>query len=642
MKKLFFSLIFSCIFLGVLSFKNVHAQNTSIQEFALKFNTSYIFEETGETSVKQEISIINMQDSVIPKTYTIIVRDIEVAQVEAFDQNKDELKTEVEKVGQENRIKIELKNFLIGEGKENKLIVQYKTTSMAEKIGSIWHISVPRVNLPSETAEYQTTLEIPSSYGKEIFISPAPESIIYKENSTLYKYSLAQLQNFGIGGTFGNTQLINFTLVYSIKNDSKFDTKKSIVIPSDIIDAQQIAIASIDPEPKRVALDEHGNSYGEYSLKSGEELNIILQGSAQIISRKLDLTQGGAFSEIRKSTKKYTKQNENWQTKDMELSETAEQILNTSQSVVKNAYEIYKYILTNISYEYSETEIKPRKGAALTLKEGEAGTATDLNDLFIALCRSAGIPAREVVGLVLTSDAKGEAHTGPHTWAEIFDPKLGWVQVDTALAKTTSIDSFARLNADHFAIIRKDYNLNLSLPKMPSNLNQGYTEQASKIFFDTESEVSTKTTEPIRTKGTFEPNFVVYKSILFNPFTLGSERIAYLSNTGNVALHPLDVISKQKNTTILQNQTKTIYIKKGYSSITLREPTGKIISLSYAPKVSYALLAKDLVVLLLFLALPLCMISYLLVSLVKNRKKLPRRPYLLHQVLNLLPTRRSK
>jgi hypothetical protein len=59
--------------------------------------------------------------------------------------------------------------------------------------------------------------------------------------------------------------------------------------------------------------------------------------------------------------------------------------------------------------------------------ENKAGDCTEHSLLFVALARSAGVPAREVGGLAFVGGSK--PLFGWHAWAEIHDGKQ-WVTVD--------------------------------------------------------------------------------------------------------------------------------------------------------------------------------------------------------------------
>jgi transglutaminase-like putative cysteine protease len=69
------------------------------------------------------------------------------------------------------------------------------------------------------------------------------------------------------------------------------------------------------------------------------------------------------------------------------------------------------------------------------------GKCADLNGLFVGLCRSLGIPARDVYGIRVAASALGYKSLGPstpviskaqHCRAEFFAEGIGWVPVDPA------------------------------------------------------------------------------------------------------------------------------------------------------------------------------------------------------------------
>jgi transglutaminase-like putative cysteine protease len=79
-------------------------------------------------------------------------------------------------------------------------------------------------------------------------------------------------------------------------------------------------------------------------------------------------------------------------------------------------------------------------GAAATAKLGR-GVCQQFAELFIALCRAKGLPARYVSGLNTYFDERNPNSTSRHGWAEVFVSGLDWVPFDpTWMASTSDIE----------------------------------------------------------------------------------------------------------------------------------------------------------------------------------------------------------
>jgi hypothetical protein len=91
-----------------------------------------------------------------------------------------------------------------------------------------------------------------------------------------------------------------------------------------------------------------------------------------------------------------------------------------------------------------KTHLDERIGAMRALREKE-GDCDEHADLFIALARAAGIPARRVVGHIYKENRDPE----PHAWAEAFLENRGWIPIDPALG------NFGRMTEAYFSRIHE-------------------------------------------------------------------------------------------------------------------------------------------------------------------------------------------
>lgn len=103
------------------------------------------------------------------------------------------------------------------------------------------------------------------------------------------------------------------------------------------------------------------------------------------------------------------------------------------------------------------------KGALGALRLG-GGDCTDYTDLFVALCRARGLPARHIHGVL----ASGFSDTPKHSWAEVYIPHNGWVRLDPFLVEAGKA-SFRRL---------KNYYITLNF-----NRNDGVYKKDAGVWY---------------------------------------------------------------------------------------------------------------------------------------------------------------
>ncbi|UCC99992.1 MAG: transglutaminase domain-containing protein [Phycisphaerales bacterium] len=195
-----------------------------------------------------------------------------------------------------------------------------------------------------------------------------------------------------------------------------------VVVPQTIENRQNILSVSYSPKPSRI-LDENGNRYAEFVfVKPDRHVNVTMTVKAELFEYDLltaRLSRGAAdpasepFDDFLRHEKYIEKDHQL-------IQEIAEDIEGeTDIDIVKS---IYDHVLDNM--EYSGLGRKDW-GAVKAVQLGK-GDCTEYSDLFVALCRARGIPARVAsgytVGFVSTSSR--------HNWAEVYLDQYGWVPFD--------------------------------------------------------------------------------------------------------------------------------------------------------------------------------------------------------------------
>ncbi|WP_421695589.1 transglutaminase family protein [Aestuariivirga sp.] len=112
-----------------------------------------------------------------------------------------------------------------------------------------------------------------------------------------------------------------------------------------------------------------------------------------------------------------------------------------NRGVLDGLHALMAEIHAKVAYELGSTHAHTT--AAEAFADGR-GVCQDHAHIFIAACRSAGIPARYVTGYLVTG--QGASSTAAHAWAEALVPDLGWVGFDPANAKCPT-DNYVRVAA---------------------------------------------------------------------------------------------------------------------------------------------------------------------------------------------------
>ena len=109
----------------------------------------------------------------------------------------------------------------------------------------------------------------------------------------------------------------------------------------------------------------------------------------------------------------------------------AEHITKGKRSVLEKARAIYDWTCKNM---YRDETVK---GCGIgdvryLLKKRPGGKCTDIHSAFVALCRAAGVPAREIFGIRMCKKTTADITRWEHCWAEFYLPGYGWIPVDPA------------------------------------------------------------------------------------------------------------------------------------------------------------------------------------------------------------------
>ncbi len=104
------------------------------------------------------------------------------------------------------------------------------------------------------------------------------------------------------------------------------------------------------------------------------------------------------------------------------------------------AVKIANWVQQNISYNLTTLTVDATQSASWVL-ENKYGVCDELTNLYIALLRAAGIPARFVIGISYTNSPLFEKPWNIHGWAEVYIPEYGWIPFDVTYGQYGFVDA---------------------------------------------------------------------------------------------------------------------------------------------------------------------------------------------------------
>lgn len=90
---------------------------------------------------------------------------------------------------------------------------------------------------------------------------------------------------------------------------------------------------------------------------------------------------------------------------------------------------IYDWIYENMNRDNNVTGCGDGDVCRLISSGVMAGKCTDINSVFVALCRASGVPAREMFGIRMNTE---NITANQHCWCAFYVPGTGWVPADPA------------------------------------------------------------------------------------------------------------------------------------------------------------------------------------------------------------------
>lgn len=399
-------------------------------EFTTVYEATYEIQSDASCAVRQRITLTNKTREFYASEHTLNLGRSTVKNLWARDA-EGPLASIIIKNGEDTVIKTVFKRPVAGEGKSLTWDLGYKTDD-CKLWGNTLRLDIPGIEKDSEIASYLLKIQVPKTFGELSFVSPEPDRRSEEDDLWVLEFDKEKLSRGGIRAGFGGPQVFDLKLKYYLKNPESNRAYLEIALPPDIPGRQQILFESLTPEPEAIRIDDDGNYLAKFLLAPKEEKEVVFSGKS-VIRGSLPVGSaltGSATTSTRGDlpqdvVERYTLGDKYWETADGQIKERVQALTRPGNSVFENARSIYEYVVAHLTYDKNRLATgSERLGASAALKQREQALCTEYADLFITLCRAAGIPARGLEGYAYTEDAtfQTSAKDVLHSWAEIYLP----------------------------------------------------------------------------------------------------------------------------------------------------------------------------------------------------------------------------
>lgn len=481
MKKLFI-LFFFLIFISV-------APAQAAENFTTNYTVNYNILDNAKTNVLVNVSLKNNTTQYYASSYKIQFGFSDIKNLSASDP-AGKLVPKVKKIEKGTEIELNFNRKVVGLDNSLDFMIEFQTDEVAQNNGNVWEVNIPGV-IKQNFSSFTVNVIYPKNLGKPAFIKPA---VLGKQSENKITFDKTELGEGGISISFGDFQIYNFNLRYNLSNKNLFPVKTEIALPPNT-NYQDIAIDSINPSPINVFKDKDGNWLAEFMLYPSEKKQVTVTGKAKV---SIKPNPQELSSQDRKE---YLKVDKFWEVNNQKVKEAAKDL--------KTPKAIYDYVVSTLNYDFSRvTSKKPRLGAVGALNSPDSAVCLEFTDLFIALARSAGIPARELNGFANTENREDRPILSEedilHAWPEYYDDeKKTWVMVDPTWGNTTEgLDYFNVFDFDHLVFVIKGRDSEYPVPAggykfTSSEKSKNVSVEPAKIFdprisLDVESSIAQK------------------------------------------------------------------------------------------------------------------------------------------------------
>ena len=248
------------------------------------------------------------------------------------------------------------------------------------------------------------------------------------------------------------------TYVITLK-DASVPAQLWVPVPQDALDYQRLVdLGWRSSAPSQVLWE----GISRAPIVSVEWLDLTTPRDVKITARVMTRDRSGFYPDAsRQELAEYLRPTPSSPTDGIVLTK-AREIVGARTAPLDKARAIYDWVVDN-TFRRAETRGCGLGNVAFMLRSGDlGGKCADINSLYVALARAAGLPARDVFG-IRVADSKvskslgksGDISKAQHCRAEVFIEGKGWFPVDPADVRKVVLEEQVALDSDKVKALRE-------------------------------------------------------------------------------------------------------------------------------------------------------------------------------------------
>ena len=200
----------------------------------------------------------------------------------------------------------------------------------------------------------------------------------------------------------------------------------------EVLDIQTNPITDVKKGVAMFKWDNPSSTDLSFSIKSNVKIFNKIKG----VGSKIPFP----ISDLPEDVTVYTKPSETIDSNDVEIIKKASEIAAGEDDLYVIIFKLADWTKNNIRYDLSTLTESVSQKASWVLKNRE-GVCDELTNLFIAMNRALGIPAKFISGVAYTNAEPFGETFGPHGWAEVYFPDYGWIPFDVTYGEFGFVDA---------------------------------------------------------------------------------------------------------------------------------------------------------------------------------------------------------